>query len=354
VAQEKMLSEVVQGVRALSGQLSAGYDQPYHFVVAMLACMHAAGWNDIDYGTLAVVSGVGLSFGYQRHTCVHVYALQNGATDRIADATGCQFEWKTCEELEENWAWTTASIDEGRPVAAEYAEYHVIAGYAAGYSTGETPEERRWYVVANEPITDFDGAWLDWAQIQKLHQDCGWSRFRCRYGGKGEAQPAAETTKNVIGWLVEWSEQHPAKGQDRFKDAVFGLEAIEAYARDLSDMSLTVEKDFDWGNNACHAITPQWTTRRHIGTYLERQAVLFDAPVQTHILDAASSYRAADAAWIVFDEQLGQRYVSRDGGKQAEGWANPQRRKAGSDAVYQALAHERAALAALTKALDRF
>lgn len=69
--------------------------------------------------------------------------------------------------------------------------------------------------------------------------------------------------------LVAWSERRPGKEQERFKDAVFGLEAIAAYARDLGDMSLTVEKDFDWGNNACHAITPQWNTRRHIAVYLE-------------------------------------------------------------------------------------
>jgi len=349
MVREKILNEVVDDVRRLSAQMSTGYDQPYHFVVSMLALMHAAGWTDLDYGTLAVISGVGLGFGYQRHTCLHVYALQSGATDRIADATGCRMEWQTCEELEGNWAWTIASIDEGRPVAAEYAEYHVVAGYR----TDVAPEDRRWYVVANEPISAFDGAWLDWAQIQKLHRDCWWSKFRCRHGGKRDPQPTIETAKNVLRWLVEWSEQHPAKGQERFKDTVFGLQAIEAYARDLADMSLTVEQDFDWGNNACHAITPQWTTRRHIGAYLERHAALFDSPVRAPILAAASSYRAANASWIVFDEQLGQRYVSRDGGKQAEGWANPQRRKAGSDAVYQALKHERAALAALAKALDR-
>ena len=94
-----------------------------------------------------MISGVGLSFGYQRHTCVHVYALQNGATDRIADATGCRMQWKTCDELEANWAWTVASIDDGRPIAAEYAEYHVVAGHRQG----DAPEDRQWYVAANEP-----------------------------------------------------------------------------------------------------------------------------------------------------------------------------------------------------------
>ena len=344
--QEKVLHGVVEDVRAFAAQMSEGYDQPYHFVVAMLACMHAAGWTDVDYGTLVVESGVGLSFGYQRHTCVHVYALQAGATDRIADATGCQMEWKTCEDLEEAWTWTVESIDGGRPVAAEYAEYHVVAGYREG----EVREDRQWFVVANEPISPFDGAWLDWAQIQKLHQDCWWSKFRCRFGRRVEAQPAIETAKRIVQWLVEWSERHPGKGQERYQDAVFGLEAIEAYARDLADMSLTVEEDFDWGNNACHAITPQWTTRRHIRAYLERQAPLFGEPARAHVLEAASGYKAADAEWTVFDEQLGQRFVNKYGGDQTEGWADPERRKKGSDAVYQALGYEKTALAALRKA----
>ena len=351
--QEKMLHGVVEDVRAFAARMSEGYDQPYHFVVAMLACMHAAGWTDVDYGTLTVESGVGLSFGYQRHTCVHVYALQAGATARIADATGCQMERKTCEELEAAWAWTVESIDGGRPVAAEYAEYHVVAGYRGGKLPHELPEDRQWFVVANEPISPFDGAWLDWAQIQKLHKDWWWSKFRCRFDRKVQAQPAIETAKRVMQWLVEWAEHHPGKGQERYQDAVFGLEAIEAYARDLADMSLAVEEDFDWGNNACHAITPQWTTRRHIGAYLERQAALFGGPARAHILEAASGYKAADAAWTVFDEQLGQRFVRRYGGKQEEGWADPERRRRGSDAVYQALEYEKAALVALGAALGR-
>ena len=233
----------------------------------------------------------------------------------------------------------------------EYLIIDVAAGIGRNIMSFLSASPEVLVVVANEPISAWDGAWLDWAQIQKLHQDCWWSKFRCRFGGKVEVQPAVVTTKRVIQWLVEWSERHPGKQVERYKDALFGLEAIEAYGRDLADMSLTVEKDFDWGNNACHAITPQWTTRRHIGAHLEQRAALFSEPARARILQAAAGYRAADAAWTVFDEHLGQRYVHVFGGKQGEGWADPERRGRGSDAVDQALEHERTALTALRQAI---
>jgi hypothetical protein len=74
-------------------------------------------------------------------------------------------------------------------------------------------------------------------------------------------------------------------------------------------------------------------------------------PREKILHEAASECKAADAAWTVFDKQLGQRFVNVYGGKQQEGRADPERRKQGSDAVYQALIHEKAALAALRRAL---
>ena len=117
-------------------------------------------------------------------------------------------------------------------------------------------------------------------------------------------------------------------------------------------MSLTVEEHFTWGNNACHAITPQWTTRRHIGAYLERAAPILGTDARSQIPRAADLYRAADAAWIRFDELLGQRFVHVHAGKQNVGWADPARRKEAADAVYLALGHEEAAIASLRRALE--
>jgi hypothetical protein len=115
---------------------------------------------------------------------------------------------------------------------------------------------------------------------------------------------------------------------------------------------LVLEKDFTFGNNACHAITPQWETRRYIGDYLASKAALFQGSAGERMQEAAARYHDAHAAWVVFDEQLGQRFVRKYGGKQAEGWADPARRAKGSAAIYAALEHEKAAVASLREALS--
>lgn len=323
------------------------FDQPYHYVVAMLTLMHAAGWTDMDYGTLVVESGVGLSFGYIRNHCVAMYSLQEGAQDRIAGATGFQIEFQVFADLEERWAWMAETIDRGQPVAAEYAEFHVVAGYRHGV----WPEDRQWYVLANEPVHSWDGDWLTWEQATRTGKDLPWANFGARYAGKVEAWSPEETARRVMEWIVAWSEQHPALGKERYAGSLFGFEAIEAYARDLGDRSKTLEDDFTFGNNGCHAITPQWNARAHIGTYLAARASLFETPARASVERAAAHYRDAHASWAVFDDMLGQRYVRKHGGDQSVGWADAGRRTRASRAVYSALAEEKEAVAALREAL---
>jgi hypothetical protein len=166
-----------------------------------------------------------------------------------------------------------------------------------------------------------------------------------------EAWSPEETLRHVIEWLVAWSERHPAAGKPAYRESLFGLEAIAAYAVDVGDLSKTVEKDFAFGNNGCHAITPQWNTRRYIGVYLAERAPLLAAGARELVQEAAAHYHDAHAAWVVFDEQLAQRFVRQYGGDQDQGWADPAQRTKGSATIYAALEHERAALAALPEAL---
>jgi len=364
---EKVLGNVVADFRSLkaskanrrdpSGQLRSRerpddpwhtYEYPWHHTVAMLMLMRAAGWSEMDYGTLLVESGQGLSFGYKRNEGMHIYSLIGGAFERIEKATGFQLEWTDIDDLDQAWAWVKDSIDRGMPVASEYGEWHIVAGYREGNAI----EDRQWYVLANEPISPWDGAWLTWEQMKKLLAGNPHSKYRCRYGRKVEEQPPYETVRNVVRWIVEWSEHHP--GMDHrgmpWADSAFGLAAIEAYAGDIGDMSLTVENDFQWGNNCCHSITPQWNSRRYVAAYLEQKAELL-GPAQESVKAAAAHYREADAAWAIFDEQLGQRYVNRDEGDQSVGWAEEGRRRRGAAAIYRALEHEKAAINSLSAAL---
>jgi len=340
---ERILDGVVADFREIS---LPEYNLPYHYVVAMLALMRAAGWTDMDYGTLLVESGVGLSFGYIRNHCVAMYSLQEGAQDRIAGATGFQIEFQVFADLEERWAWMVETIARGQPVVAEYAEFHVVAGYR----DGEAPEDRQWYVLANEPVHSWDGDWLTWEQATKLGEECPWSNFGARYGGRAEAWPSEETAKHVVEWIVAWSGQHPATGKELYAGSLFGLEAIEAYASDLGDLSKTLENDFTFGNNGCHAITPQWNARGHIGAYLADRAPLFPGAARSAVEEAAVHYHDAHASWTAFDELLGQRYVRKHGGDQRIGWADAECRKRASQAVCSALEQEKAAIAALRRA----
>jgi hypothetical protein len=152
-------------------------------------------------------------------------------------------------------------------------------------------------------------------------------------------------------WIVAWSERHPAMGKELYAGSLFGFEGIEAYASDLGDLSRTLEEDFTFGNNGCHAITPQWNARGHIGEYLAERATLFCGAARAAMEQAAAHYRDVHASWTVFDDLLGQRYARRHGGDQAVGWADGARRREASQAVYRALEYERAAIAALRRAL---
>ena len=344
MVKEEMLLEVIADFREFN---LPEFSQSYHYVIAMLTLMRAVGWVEMDYPTLVVESGVGLSFGYIRNHCVAMYSLQEGAQDRIAAATGCQIEFHVYADLEESWTWVKETIDRGQPVVAEFSEFHVIAGYREG----DALEDRAWYVLANEPISDWKGDWLTWEKVQELREACPWSGFGARYGGRVAKEEPAVTLRRVMERLVEWCEHHPGEHKELYKGSIFGLAGIEAYAADLGDLSKTLESDFTFGNNACHAITPQWNARGCISFYLAKNSALYEGAIRDLIVQAAVQYRDAYHSWVEFDELLGQRYVNRDGGKQAVGWADPERRKKASAAVYEALKYEKAAIATLRETL---
>jgi len=337
--EEKVLEEVVADFRS-----PWTTDCWWHHTAVMVCLMHAAGWKDTDYETLNVESGQGLSFGYKRNTCWHIDSLVGSAPERIAAATGFLLEWFVSDELEKVWAWVKNSIDQGMPIASQYGQWYAVVGYREG----DVADDRQWYVLANEPISDYSGAWLTWEQIVQFDSDMPHSRYRCRYGGRTERRSPKDVAEQVMRWIVEWSTNHPGKGQKDmlWADSAYGLEAIEAYARDLGDMSLTEEGDFDYGNNGGHTTAPQWKSRRFIASYLAQKVGLFES-ARSSIEAAAAHYRDAHAAWVVFDEHLGQPI----GGRGPGDWTDEGTRKRGSAAVYEALEHEKAGIDSLREAL---
>ena len=108
------------------------------------------------------------------------------------------------------------------------------------------------------------------------------------------------------------------------------------------------DPDEDWV--ACHPINGQWTVRNSRGVYRKRLAEegLFSAPVNAHLLAAAAEYRAAYKSWQrLYNQHLGHN-VPEEKRKTKE------HRLAGAAAVRQGLAHEKAALAAVERALTAF
>lgn len=346
---ETILHDVVRDHEELWSPGDDEYAMSHLYVMSVLACMHAAGWHEMDYGTLVVESGVGLSFAYKRADCAPMYALNFRAGPRIADAIGFRLETTKCETPEDAWSYVRERIDRGVPSICEYAEPHVVSGYREGTA----PSDRAWLVLGNAPISE-PVAWLAWDQIVDLHDRLRHSQYRFAYAGKVEPRTESGTAQQVVRWLVEWSEveNHPGRSLgEPFASAHYGLEAIEAYARDLADTSCTVENTFEPGYNGCHAITPQWTSRRHIAAYLRANVARFPEATRSHLRAAADGYAAAHAAWVPYDEQLGQRLVRRDGGDAMAAWVSAANRRAGSTAVAEALAHETSAVAALREAL---
>jgi len=103
--------------------------------------------------------------------------------------------------------------------------------------------------------------------------------------------------------------------------------------------------DKDWV--ACHDINPQWAIRNSTGIYLKKLAEdeVFPAKVNERLLAAATQYRAAYESWQAFYSLLGHNTSERARTMKA-------RRLAGAAIVRAWLAHEKAALDEVEKALS--
>ncbi len=70
------------------------YVQPYVYLSFHLLEMHAAGWKDMDFDSLAAVSGASALFAYQPKEFMPKYChVMIAPHTRIAEATGFGYEW---------------------------------------------------------------------------------------------------------------------------------------------------------------------------------------------------------------------------------------------------------------------
>jgi hypothetical protein len=312
------------------------YIQPYVYLSLHLVQMRAAGW-DVDFDDLAATSGASALFAYQPGEFMQKYAhLYVDPDRRIAEASGFGYEWSDFEGVEGAWQLVVEGVDAGRSLKGWDWENILFAGYQDAAVT----EERKVFAMADGP--DTYAKWLSWEEFGEwAERVSGWHMPRLgRHTGRVEPRPAREVALRVMRDLVAWSAAPPPVVQEQYPEAAFGLAGIEAYAAACEGSNL----DEDWV--ACHDINGQWTVRHSTSAYLGRvaDARLFPAEVTACLRAAAQEYRAAYESWQKLYDYLGHAVPEATRKTRAQ-------RAAGAAAVREGLAHEKAALAEVERAL---
>lgn len=312
------------------------YIQPHVWLSFRLLQMRSAGWKDVTFDELGAVSGASALFGYQPGSWMPKYAhLAVAPDERVANATGFGHEWVRFADIEAAWAFVVESVDKDRPAMGWHWE-NVLFG---GYRGAERSRDRMVFAMADGP--DTYAKWWTWEEFGEwVTLVDGWNtRSLGRHTVRVPAKPADETAREVIGNLIGWSTEPPAKVRQNHREATFGLAGIEAYARDCADLA----GHQDW--TACHDVNGQWALRNSSSVYLSgvAEAGLFPAEANRHLLAAADAYRMAYANWQELYEQLGHNAPGRAG-------KMPGRREAGAAAVRRALDSERVAIEELKTA----
>ncbi len=326
------------GVAPSNDDPSEFYLQPGVYLSLHLVQMREAGWDDVDYDLLAAVSGSSALFGYQPDDFMPKYAnLHIGMDDRIADATGFGYEWIPFEGIEGAWDVVVESVDAGKSVKGWDWENILFAGY----ENADDPSDRRVYAMADGPGTY--SRWFTWAEFGDWVTRMGeWGLTKFgRHTARVATKPEAEIARRVLADLVEWSDNTPAHVVEKYPKATFGLAGIELYAEHCADM----EKFEDFGS--CHDINPLWCLRNSTASYLRRvvEADMFPEATDAALSVAANEYRSAYLYWKQFGLHL-THGSPEDSGKSEE------HRAEGASALRKALAHEKAALAALEPVVE--
>ncbi len=308
------------------------YPQPCTYLTTHYVCMKAAGYVDIDYDVLAVVSGSSALFGYEPNEFMPKYAnLHIDIAERIARATGFGWERPSADSPAECYDIIRESIEDSKPVKAVCAEYILFTGFDDSKGKGV-------YVLSDG--ADYWNSWVSWEMFSEWYED--WSHIRLgRYSGEEAQCSDEEVAVEVLKNLCNWARTPPDVVQNEYPNATFGLEGIERYASDCKNM----EKYPDW--RACHDINPQWVTRNSTAVYLEKicQEKTFDYGITEQLLKASNLYRRAYESWKEFYGVLGDD-APGDAGK------NKRNRVSAADFVLEALEHEKSALGFIAKALS--
>lgn len=333
-----MKPKIIKDAARISAEVGPEY-HPHCHLESYLIAIHLAGETDIDYETLAVVSGVATTFCYHLTSYTGCYVFLPGEDDRIAKATGYRFERTWVGDTPERaWELIKEAIDDGTVLQAEAIERMVYAGY----QEAERKEDRKAFALGG--FFPARGKWMSWEEFSDSRRDSDPSVSRIVEQVQ-KADPAI-LAKEVLKNMVDWSYNDPrAKnewlmgiseriGRGGFK---WGIAGIEAFAADLDDMTLEPD-DFSSGWRHSHIILMQSGARKAASNWLERLAkskVLHESTTE-YLISAAEEYKSAYMAW--------QEFAEFD-------WESKESRAKMAAAVRQAAIREQAAVAAVKQAL---
>ena len=272
--------------------------------------------------------------------------------EKACAAVGVEFETLKCETPDEAFAAIKESVDDGHGLQGDYLEMLIFCGY----KDAPLPEDRQVYWVC-VPFSE-GGKWWTWQQFIDGWWDKPWGRVLKRLGDRQAPRDPKKVAVETMQELVRLSKEEYLKEHG----ALTGITAMEHYAADIADPDKTIQNSDDsntdscffergWG---CFAVYPQWTARECSARYLDRAAPLFDAPVREHMEKAAAAYHEEYVAWQKWETNLGRNHALPAGEGDLDydrRWADPSRRKAASQAVLEAIEHEKAAIAEVEKAL---
>ena len=314
------------------------------YIVMQTICARVAGW-DVDYDTLMAVSGWGGSFAYHHKDYVVNYYSPGDVDGLVARATGFGWEWKRYATPEEYFDAIKETVNAGKIAHAPFMEEVLFAGY----EDADDPKDRKVRPLA---FVFVDTDWWTWEQFVDWHQKHSAGGLLGRHTSRVSARSARETALTTLGTLVEYSTKDPrATGQwDAKSGATFGLAGLETYAADIADLTKDGKKEgyFQGGWRGCHNIYPQlggrWGVANYLGGLSKSHALSEGA--RPHIVAAAKEYQLACDAWEQWETHLGDRQK-----KGQEGWSDDTQRTAGATAIRKAIAHEKAGLVEIEKAI---
>jgi hypothetical protein len=314
------------------------------YIVMQTICARVAGW-DVDYDTLMTVSGWGASFAYHHKDYVVNYYAPGDADGRVTRATGFGWEWKRYATPEEYFQAIKETVNAGKVAHAPFMEEVLFAGY----EDADDPKDRKVRPLA---FVFVDTDWWTWEQFVDWHQKHSAGGMLGRHTKRVAARSARETALTTLGLLVEYSTSDPrATGRwDAKSGATFGLAGLEAYAADIADLTKDGKKEgyFQGGWRGCHNIYPQLGGRWGVANYLDdlSKSHALSEGARAHIVAAAKEYQLACDAWEQWEVHLGDRQK-----KGQDGWSDDMQRTAGAMAIRKAIAHEKAGLVEIAKAL---